>query len=73
MDTKGKWLEASVVDIDYLEKTFVVHFKGYSSKWDEIVSLDNSLIGVKYAEIGLYSGAYGFAKYNKDLITDQKS
>ena len=50
-----------------------VHFKGWSSKWDEIVNINSENIDVKYAEIGLYSKAYGLAKFHRDaIIGDQK-
>ena len=35
-DVKGKWLEAQVIEIvpnNYIK----VHFKGWSSKWDEFI------------------------------------
>jgi hypothetical protein len=62
------------VEIDMERNKFRVHFKGFSSKWDEEIDLPkendehNSLIDEKYAEIGLYSGAIGYAKFHKDDI-----
>lgn len=41
-----------------------VHFKGWKSKFDEVIQIDNSLIGEKYAEIGLFSKAFGYAKFH---------
>ena len=41
-----------------------VHFKGFASKWDETVPINDDLIDKKYAEVGLYSNAYGFAKFH---------
>ena len=36
-DIKGKWLEAQVIQIELENSLFVVHFKGFSSKWDEVI------------------------------------
>ena len=45
----GKWLEATIVEInDILENSktsesqysIKVHFKGYTPKWDEIIRID---------------------------------
>jgi len=62
-DIKGKWLEAIVVDL--CDDSMRVHFKKFSNKWDEDVCKDESLINVKYAEVGKYSGAFGYAKFHK--------
>ena len=67
-DLKGKWLEATVVEIDQERRTFTVHFKGFASKWDEVIENRSELVDSKFAEIGLYSGGYGFAKFHKESI-----
>ena len=45
----GKWLEATVVGIDEdagngfkagAQRSIKVHFKGFTPKWDEAISLD---------------------------------
>ena len=47
----GKWLEATIVEInDKLENSktseiqysIKVHFKGYTPKWDEIICIDST-------------------------------
>lgn len=60
-DVKGKWLEAFVVDLN--ENEMRVHFKGWSTKWDEWIPIDQKLIDVKYAEIGRFSPAFGSGRY----------
>ena len=51
-----------------------MHFKKWSSKWDEQISklTDEILIDTKYAEVGKYSDAFGYAKFHpptsKDMI-----
>ena len=45
-----------------------MHFKKYSSKWDEDVPTDERYLDNIYAEIGMNSGAYGFAKFNRDKL-----
>lgn len=64
-DQKGAWLEAHVVDIQ--GDFFKIHYKGWAAKFDEFIPLDSPndhLLDTKYAEIGLYSRAYGQAKFN---------
>lgn len=67
-DVKGKWYEATVVGFQEEQNSFVVHFKGFSSKWDESIKKESSQLDEKFAEVGLYSSAFGFAKYNKEQI-----
>jgi hypothetical protein len=47
---------------------FKAHFKGWASKWDEYIKIYDDLIDSKYAEVGLYSDAYGFAKFHANEI-----
>jgi len=46
-----------------------VHFKGWASKWDEVIPINeehmNNLLDLKFSEVGRYSEAYGAAKYEK--------
>jgi hypothetical protein len=67
-DVKGKWLEANIVHI-VPDQYMTVHFKGWASKWDEHIPLDpehfNDFLDVKIAEVGMYSDAYGAAKFDK--------
>ena len=62
-DSRNKWLETNIIELnkDYIK----IHYKGWSSKFDEYLPIlpENKLIDIKYAEIGLYSNAYGQAKY----------
>ncbi len=45
LDTKMKWLEAFVIDVNERncgltvedQTEIKVHFKGYTSKWDEVI------------------------------------
>ncbi len=39
-----------------------MHFKGYAAKYDEWIEVGKE--GARIKEIGLYSGAEGFAKYS---------
>lgn len=52
-----------------------VHFKGWSSKWDEFIPLDpehiKDFLDSKYAEIGMYSDAYGRAKFVKKTLDNK--
>jgi hypothetical protein len=61
-DTMGKWLEAQIVEINHGEYV-KIHYKGWAPKFDEylpVFSEDGAaLIDKKYAEIGLYSNAFG--------------
>ena len=67
-DLYGKWLEAHVIEFLDMGSKFRVHFKGWASKWDEIIPLnDESLIGTKYAEIGLHSKGYGGIKFHSKM------
>ena len=64
----GKWLPAGVAEIitdDRGEQTAVkMHFVGYKPKWDEVIQLDEG--GWKrIREIGAFSQAHGWAKYNQ--------
>lgn len=69
-DVKGKWLEAVVVQVNDHEQVMKVHFKGWASKWDELLPFNeeqmNNLLDLKFAEIGRYSDAYGAAKFEKN-------
>ena len=69
-DVKGKWLEAHIVEI-YDENRIRVHFKNWSSKWDEEVDVSPSNLDIKYAEIGLYSNGYGYAKFHSKEILNE--
>ncbi len=62
-DSRNKWLETNIVELN--KDYFKIHYKGWSAKFDEYLPIlpENNLIDVKYAEIGLYSNAYGQAKY----------
>lgn len=66
VDQKGKWLEAQVIEIsnNNNDESMRVHFKGFASKWDELVPIGDEYIGKKYAEVGLHSNANGFAKFH---------
>eukprot|EP00347_Sterkiella_histriomuscorum_P002114 403369422 len=83
-DVKGKWLEANIVDVEDLQsdnnlicRRIQVHFKGWSKKWDETILIDcqsiHDLLDSKIAEIGMYSGAYGRAKFDKSMRQKSKS
>ena len=63
-DVKGKWLEAQIVELS--DTYFKIHYKGWAAKFDEFIPLDQQghLLDTKFAEIGLYSLAYGGAKFN---------
>jgi hypothetical protein len=67
-DEKNKWLEAHILEVvpgDYIK----IHYKGWSSKFDEYIPISqvsHNLIDNKYAEVGLYSLAYGQAKYARE-------
>jgi hypothetical protein len=52
-DEKNKWLEAQILEVanDYIK----IHYKGWSSKFDEYIDEPNIQLDTKYAEIGLYS------------------
>lgn len=68
-DVKGKWLEARVVEVSPSGSHFKVHFVGWVSKWDETIPASpaetEQLLDTKYAEVGSYSKAQGFAKYHR--------
>lgn len=73
-DVKGKWLEARIIHI-VPDQYMTVHFKGWSSKWDEQIPIHpehlNDLIDTKFAEIGMYSDAFGKAKFDKQIQQSQ--
>ena len=71
LDQMGKWLPAGIVDIVKREETGAavavrVHFVGYKPKWDETIQLqEDDGLSVRIREIGAFSGAHGWAKYNQ--------
>ena len=42
-----------------------VHFVGYKPKWDEVIRLDDRDSVQRIREIGAFSAAHGWAKYNQ--------
>ena len=42
-----------------------VHFVGYKPKWDEIINLTTEIGQQRIREIGAFSGAHGWARYNQ--------
>ncbi len=72
LDKMGKWLPAGIVDIETIEMhascaqvAVKVHFVGYKPKWDEVIRLDDADSAKRIREIGAFSGAHGWAKYNQ--------
>lgn len=71
-DTKGKWLEAIVVAVNG-NGTIRVHYKGFTSKWEEDLPIDSERI----KQIGLKSDAQGSGRllrpnYVADLATNEE-
>ena len=69
LDQMGKWLPAGVVEIVCDDETgcqtaVKVHFVGYKPKWDELIEL-NETGWRRIREIGAFSSAHGWAKYNQ--------
>ena len=65
----GKWLPAGIVEViggdESAKQTAVrVHFVGYKPKWDEVIEL-NEEGWRRLREIGAFSTAHGWAKYNQ--------
>ena len=75
-DEKNKWLEAQIIQVT--NDSIKIHYKGWSSKFDEFIPVPSNpdepshLLDTKYAEIGLYSNAYGQAKYIKERLQRDK-
>lgn len=44
LDTYGSWVEAKVIGSDFANRTVLVHYKGWSSRWDEHIALDSPRI-----------------------------
>ena len=42
-----------------------VHFVGYKPKWDEWIDLTSELGCKRIREVGAFSGAHGWARYNQ--------
>lgn len=55
-DTYNKWMEAIIVEVRH--STIVVHYKGYTNRWDEELDMTSERI----AQIGYHSTAYGSGK-----------
>lgn len=62
-DTTGKWLEAQIIDLnnDFIK----IHYKGWASKFDEYIPISSQQLDTKYAEVGKYSSAFGYAKFSQ--------
>ena len=64
----GKWLPAGIVEILFDEIghqcAVKVHFVGYKPKWDEVIDL-NETGRARIREIGAFSKAHGWARYNQ--------
>jgi len=65
-DTINKWCEARVIEVK--PNSIVVHYKGFTSKFDEELANDSSRI----AQIGRYSDAYGSGNKLKRLDSKQQ-
>ena len=70
----GKWLEATVVEINdstsnpgisEAQVSIKVHFKGYTPKWDEKIRIDVHEGQRRVLEVGALSNAHGWAKYDQ--------
>ena len=76
LDSMGKWLEATVVEIEEdegngfhqgVQRSIKVHFKGFTPKWDEVIRLDTDEGRKRVMEVGALSGAHGWAKYDQSF------
>ena len=69
LDQAGKWLPAGIVQIETddigRQVAVKVHFVGYKPKWDEIINLTTEVGQQRIREIGAFSGAHGYARYNQ--------
>ncbi len=68
LDQKNKWLEATVIHIYEMEGRqcgIRVKFKGFTSKWDENLNLDNESDRIQ--PIGTFSKAHGWAKFDTEF------
>lgn len=61
LDQKNNWLEAFIIEIN--GPKIKVHFKGYTSKWEEWVDTEKESYRIK--EVGSYSKAHGWARYSQ--------
>ena len=82
LDSMGKWLEATVVEIEAGEgngfhageqRSIKVHFKGYTPKWDEVISLTTDEGRKRVMEVGALSGQHGWAKYDRSFQIELQS
>lgn len=60
LDNNRKWLEAFVIEI--VGHELKVHFKGYTSAYDEIIDTSQEYYRIK--EVGSYSKGEGWAKHS---------
>lgn len=37
LDSRGQWYEAQIIAMNQEERNFTVHYKGWQTKWDEVI------------------------------------
>ena len=67
-----KWREANIIEIKAKNsnKAIKIHYKGYSSKYDEWIDIPREAARIK--EVGLLSGAEGAAKHSLRMQQENK-